>query len=146
MPNNSTVSLPCQLTDVETLAFATTLAQKQSEIEANEDARRASASQFKSQNDILVAEIRELSRKIRDGFENRDVDCIETFVWAENIVRSTRLDTGEEMWNRPINDTERQQHLDLADESTLSPEQQELRERANEARNLSEDILGDSEP
>ena len=60
--------------------------------------------------------IRELSRKIRDGFENRDVDCLEVFNWEEGKVSCTRLDTGEEIWHRSITDQERQQTMSLEEQ------------------------------
>ena len=122
MPS-SIINLPCLLTDREKMSFGIVLAQKQAQIEANEDAKRASMSQFKSQNDILIAQIRELSRKIRDGFENRDVDCLEVFDWANGKVTCTRIDTGEVIWHRDIIDEERQQTIPL-DETETSPMEQ----------------------
>lgn len=141
----STRSLPCQLTGDEKIEYGNQLADHQYEIERIEDRKKAAVSQYKSETDGCTANIRELSRKIRDGYEHRDVECIGTYDWTNGEITYTRPDTGETVEVKEIPEYERQQKLNLdakplEEDSNMSEEDRGLEDLEGTTESEREDL------
>lgn len=93
---NDSCELDCRLTEEERLAKSDLLAEKSQLKIAKEDAKKASASEYKAQIDIITSEINLLSNQIRHRSEKRMVACEWQFGVPEKHQKTlVRRDTGE---------------------------------------------------
>lgn len=84
-----------------------------STIQANdaEEQKKAAMASFKDKIEGHLLSARTASRFISNGYEMRNIDCIKVIDYKEDLVTITRKDTGEEVENRKIKDSERQMTL-----------------------------------
>ena len=75
--------------------------------------KKAACSDANASLKELNTRAHELAESIRNGTENRDVECIESFDFRTGTVTCKRIDTGEIIDERAINAEERQAALDL---------------------------------
>lgn len=104
----TSMKLPARLTDDELLKYGKALAQTESEIAAENERQDGIKAGLK----IALADIQGrramLAGVVSSGEEMRDVDCEDHFVGATCKVIRFRLDTGEQILERPMTEEERQ--------------------------------------
>ena len=94
--------------------LATTVVEKNLEVEDLEVQKKAATSSFKDRIDSALLDARTAGRKYRDGFELRDVE-VEVFRDYENgIIFYIRIDTGESVESREMTPQEKQMRLEDA--------------------------------
>ena len=100
--------LKCDLTEAEILEYSQELAHKISDVNEKEVNKKASASQYKSEIDILQQTAASLARKVNEKAEYRDVECWAVRDYTDNDFTVTRIDTGEIIEQRPLRKDEMQ--------------------------------------
>ncbi len=85
------------------------------------------STQLKSEVAKIQGEMSALSGKIREGYEHRNIKCKKRFDYRLGMVEYIRLDTGEIVRERPLDEEERQRTLNL---KSKSEEEQEFQEAA----------------
>jgi len=106
-----TMTLDCELTDKEVLAYGRQLASIASAI-GNEEANQVSIKkEMASKIAGLEAKASELSAKINRGKELREVQIEVLADFTTGMATEFRSDTGEVYRERPLRDEERQQKL-----------------------------------
>lgn len=103
--------LKCEFTEKEILEFGGELARKHSEINELEDQKKRIVSDLKAKSEAADAEASILARKIQNKNEYRDVECQEVYNYVEKTVTIVRVDTGEIVKTRPMNENEKQELL-----------------------------------
>jgi hypothetical protein len=111
-------SLQCKLTEVEVLVYSKTIAKQCAEKGRVEDQKKEVVSEFTTKINRITAEINELSRKINNGYEYRDVECWKEYLWDDGVKNIFRKDTGELVRSEPIETWERQEHSRLFPDET----------------------------
>jgi hypothetical protein len=107
----TTEALPCQLTNDELLAYGNDLGATIQDIAAEEDRQASIKVEMKSRMTKLEAIRTELASKITRREEYRDVKVEVILDFGDDKYKKVRLDTGEVIFERPINDEERQESL-----------------------------------
>jgi uncharacterized FlaG/YvyC family protein len=74
------------------------------------------STQNKAEISEFEAQMGKLSEKIRSGYEHRNVKCTKNFDYRLGTVTITRLDTGEIIRERPMDEHEKQIKLKLGQE------------------------------
>lgn len=97
MKNNRTnETLVCELTDTERREHGIALATTLGDMESLEAEKKSTADHYKDRLAGMQARADDLSRKVRDGKEWRDVECIVEFGQPDREHKQIiRLDTGE---------------------------------------------------
>jgi hypothetical protein len=72
---------------------------------------KSAASQFKAKIDEQQAKINGLQCLISDGYELRNIQCLNVMDYTDVIVRVTRNDTGEIVEERKLTEDEKQSSL-----------------------------------
>ncbi len=120
------------LTDKEKRELSDRTAHLLGEIEQMTEDQKASAKQAKAQLDERKAELRRVSTEYRDGQKYAPVRCERRLLFRLGVVQEVRVDTGEVMHERPMNDRERQLELsgvDGADQADNDSGEDGLEER-----------------
>lgn len=94
------VTLPTKLTAEELAARSNELANKYTELDRVREQKKAATAEFREEEQELGKAIRELSRTVRLGTEDRDVEIEERPDFIARIVRVLRTDTQEEVTDR----------------------------------------------
>ncbi len=76
-----------------------------------EEEKKAITSQFASQINEANAKANSAAQKLESGFEMRMIDCEEIWDFKTKTIATTRLDTGEEIKERTMNNRECQQDM-----------------------------------
>lgn len=88
--------LQCQLTEEEMLAAGKQLAEANDDLVQIENLKSEVTATFKAKTTAAEARIGELSRKVRNGYEYRQVDCLVQFDTPDLGMKQTvRTDTNE---------------------------------------------------
>lgn len=95
-------------------------AQLEDDIEQKQGAQKAEAKLARSVVAQMSAEKRRLQSEVRTKATYREVPCERRFLYDDAIVVEVRLDTGEEIGNRPMTETEKQQFLPFAPDDQSS--------------------------
>jgi hypothetical protein len=103
--------LPVQLTEAELAERGVRLASLTNQHSAVEAQKKEAMAGYKRRLDALAGEIEEVAGVLTSKTEDRDVDCETTHHYATGLVRTVRLDTGEVVSERAMNDAERQRAL-----------------------------------
>lgn len=113
MSNTTEISLllAVKLTDGELIDYGKQLADIEQQAEALREEKKKSAASFKVKLDDLASEIAELSKKIADGSEPRDVFCLVHLGKPAGHKTCQRSDTGETVWIRPLTAAEMQTEM-----------------------------------
>ena len=106
-------SMFVKLTPGEVAVYALDAARVTLDIGELEDQKKAAASTFKDRIDRSFCVVRELSRKVKDGQELRDVKCTWHADYETRKAFLIRDDTGEEIQSRDLTAQELQGNLPL---------------------------------
>ena len=87
--------LKCLFTREEKEVFSDELARKIGELREKEGRKKEIMKSLDSEAAAMERQISELARKVKDGYEHRDVLCERTYDYAEGKKYTTRMDTGE---------------------------------------------------
>ena len=107
-------SLFTKLTDTEVAAHALEAAKVTLDIGELEDQKKAAASTYKDRIDRAFCQVRELSRKVKDREELRDVKCVWCADFKAQKATLVREDTKEEISFRDLTAKEMQMELPKA--------------------------------
>ena len=109
--------LRCNLTDADKLAYGSDLAATTSDLSALENDKAQIVAEFGARIKAKTASIAVLANKIRMGYEPREVATVIIMdVPKVGWKTSYRLDIGEFVDSRPMDDTEKQHLLAFAEE------------------------------
>jgi len=106
-----TQRLKCLLTDAELLEKGEELARTLDEVVSLEDEKKAITEQFKSKITELESRSSVLRSPVRNKYDFRPVDCIQTMDNNEGTSKTVRLDTGDIVEERKLTYDERQGNL-----------------------------------
>ena len=111
-------SLICILTDKERREYGITLATTLGDMEAVEAQKKTEMDNYKNRLAGMQAKVDELSSKVRNGKEWRDVDCQVLYGVPDKEHKQTiRLDTGETVATEIMSETDLQLVMPLGDDS-----------------------------
>lgn len=103
--------LPVPLTDDELLAHADRAARLQGQADHEAEALRDEMKERRAEIEELRTQAREALRLVRERREDRRVEVEVVYEYAANAVVLVRLDTGEQVRQRPMTADERQEAL-----------------------------------
>jgi len=104
--------LPVKFTEDELRGFSRDLARKVQELASAQDEKKAAMSQFNTRVTAAESEINDLSRKINNGYEHRNVEVeVKLHTPAAAQKTFTRVDTGEVLRVVAMTQTEMQENL-----------------------------------
>ena len=103
--------LKYQFTEPELKNLAMDMAQATLQANEAEEQKKAAMAGFKDTIEKHQLTARAASRFIANGYEMRNIDCVKVIDYKNDNVTITRKDTGEEVENRKIHDSERQMTL-----------------------------------
>jgi hypothetical protein len=103
--------LRCYLTETETVGYAKQAAVLVERIEDQENEKKMTAKQYAAEISALQDELFGLSRKVRNGFEVRSVDCEIVRDYESKQIVIVRTDTGEPVESRKMTPAELQKPL-----------------------------------
>lgn len=107
-PRNLKQVLDVKLTAEEKAALADKVAQLDEKLQKQEADKKAAADRAKAEIELTSSQMSELLATYRAGVEPREVECVETFLFATNQVTITRVDSGEVVSTRSMTTAERQ--------------------------------------
>ena len=117
-PKITIQTLMCDLTQSERNEYGIKLATRLGDMEAIEAEKKKNADHFKDRIAGLQAACDELSRKVRDGKEWREVECEVLLGSPDREHKQTiRLDTGETIKTERMTESDLQMVMPLNDES-----------------------------
>jgi len=99
--------LPVKLTPEELKATSDTLAASVIAAEAEECDQSDAKKAMKTRLDEKWGDVHRLAQVVREGSEEREVECYETKVYDLGLVRVVRNNTGEVVSSRTMRDSER---------------------------------------
>lgn len=108
---NTTESLKCILTDDEIRRYGIAQARANAEIATAEEELQSVKSQYKSRVDAATATRNDMAKRINNGYEFRQVDCVERWDYGSNIITVFRTDTYETVSRRTMSREEMQRKL-----------------------------------
>ena len=108
---NTTESLKCILTDDEIRRYGIAQARANAEIARAEEELQSVKSQYKSRIDASAAVRNDMAQRINNGYEFRQVDCIEKWDYNSNVITVFRTDTYETISRRTMSREEMQRKL-----------------------------------
>lgn len=109
--------LPCQLTEREKLSKGQELVARLGEKEELEERAAAASKDFKRAITVKDQGARDLATEIRTGVEYREIDCQEVASFAQNVVQTIRVDTGETIRSRAMLLAERQGAMEFTSDN-----------------------------
>jgi hypothetical protein len=109
-----TRNLKCILTEDETRIYGMDLARSNASKDESEERKKEVDAQLKAEIESHSTRALNLARKINNGYEYRDVECLTEFDFTKNSATITRVDTGEVVEKRAMTDDERQAGLATA--------------------------------
>lgn len=107
-PRNLKQILDVKLTAEEKALLADKVAQLDEKLQKQEADKKAAADRAKAEIELTSSQMSELLATYRAGVEPREVECVETFLFATNQVTITRVDSGEVVSTRSMTSAERQ--------------------------------------
>jgi len=114
---NEKRNLKCQLTRDELLVAGDELAQKIDDLKKVKADKIAITKDFNAQESALEADIQRQQLLVRNKWEYMSVDCENTLDYASLECRVVRLDTGEIVIQRAMNQEEKEMTLPFDGES-----------------------------
>ena len=108
-------SLPCKFTPAEIATMKNNLAMMvEKQIEAENQKSESSKNHAAILKDLKQT-IRDISKKISEGFENRPVECYKKLDFHRESAFIFRADTEEVVEERPLDEQERQLQINFMD-------------------------------
>lgn len=114
-PRNFSQVLGVKLTADEKAAIAAQVAALDLKRDEQEAAKKQASDKAKAEIELTETQMKELLACYRKGAVDREVECLETFLFDNNTVQVTRVDTGEVVSTRAMTTSERQ--LTLIDDA-----------------------------
>ena len=108
-----TKSLKVELGPGEIAKRAIAMAGQHAELARVANEKDETVKHFKATMAGIEAEIAELAVAVNSGFVYAPVECEEFEDWDGKRVVQVRSDTGEQIWERPMTEEERQRPLEL---------------------------------
>jgi multidrug resistance efflux pump len=108
---NTTESLKCILTDDEIRRYGIAQARANAEIATAEEELQSVKSQYKSRVDAATANRNDMAKRINNGYEFRQVECIEKWDYNSNVISVFRTDNYETVSRRTMTRDEMQRKL-----------------------------------
>lgn len=138
--------LPCGLTDDELRERADELVKVLGTVDSIKVEKKATVDQFKARIQIQEERARELRQAISTKREDRSVECVESFELRLGVARTTRTDTGEQIRERALRQSELQPTLPAVDDSPqMSLDEAPVDDDAPEPAVSDEDVCADSD-
>ncbi len=109
-------NLKCILTKDEVADRADRAAGLLQDRDAKEEDQKARAKAAKAEIDAVEAELRRVSNEVRTKATYQDVQCERRYVYDKSKVQEWRLDTGEMISERDMNEAEKQRELPFDDD------------------------------
>lgn len=107
--------LPCKLTEIELLNYGNELALTVQNIGTEEERQASLKQELKARLTALESKRSEIASKVARKEEYRDVEVEPMLDFLTEHYKEIRTDTGELVYERPINEHERQEQMDLAE-------------------------------
>lgn len=107
----TTERLPVQLTEVERLEFADRLAHCEAELAEHDAEAESQKRQLKAHEAEILARRSLLANIVESRKEPRDVEVQTVANYSKNVMEKWRMDTGELIATRRLDDSERQAEL-----------------------------------
>lgn len=89
--------------------------------DAKEEEQKARAKAAKAEIDAVEAELRRVSNEVRTKATYQEVQCERRYVYDKSKVQEWRLDTGEMISERDMNESEKQRDLPFDDGGGAPP-------------------------
>lgn len=106
--------LPVKLTEAETLEMAKTMGEKMLEVDNLESEKKAFMAKNKLQSEGLEAELSQLGKCVREGSEEREVECLWNFnTPVRGMKQLVRLDNYEVIDEKDMTDNDKRRVADL---------------------------------
>lgn len=115
-------NLKCDLTPKEVADRADRAANLLADRDSKEEEMKAHQKHAKGVIETIDAEVRSLSGEVRSRSTYRQVECERRYDWDAGTYREVRLDTGEVLFERPLNANERQMEFDPPGGANLDDE------------------------
>lgn len=106
-----TEKLPVRLTEPELRARGDELAEKVRDRRLLDEQRKDTARDYRERLEVMDEQIGELARAVRDRTEDREVNIREEPDFKRGVMQIVRLDTGETVRERVLEEGERQGNL-----------------------------------
>ena len=119
--------LKCMFTEAEVKQIADDLSNAVQTANEKEAAKKAIVAQANSDLELAKSSVSSLACKHRDKYEYRTVKCEETRDYDLKRLTSIRLDTGEEIENRPLTTEELQIELEIESRNASNRHHEEQR-------------------
>lgn len=129
--------LPVRLTQSEKERIADQVAALDVKRDEQEAAKKAAADKAKAEIELTEQQIKELLANYRKGTEDREVECVETFNFANNTATISRGDNGQVLETRALTTAERQR--------SLFPEEPKATAKADAAPDGGKEDAGDDD-
>ncbi len=114
-------TLSCPLNDEELKEKGATMAAKRALLNKTIDAKKSTASAYKSEIDGINADLDSLASAIREKQEMRSIECVWRRDDGRGLMTLLRTDTGTVLSTRAMTDLERQLELVKNDGDAVSP-------------------------
>lgn len=108
-------SLPCKFTQDELISMKNNLALLVEHMLEEEAEKSESSKNHAAVLKSIKVTIKEISKKISDGFESRPVDCYKKLDFTRGMAYIIRSDINEIVEERPLDENERQLQLGFLD-------------------------------
>jgi hypothetical protein len=102
-----TKSLKVELLESEIASRAIGMAGSHAELARVTQEEAETKKHYKATIARIEAEIDEQATAVNSGFVYQDVECTEVEDWDNKRMLHIRMDTGEEIWQRPMTEEER---------------------------------------
>jgi len=114
--NLITMNLRCDLSDAEKAAIAAEMAEAQAELGRVESEKKAVTKEFSGRIGRLERTISLKATSYSQGWEMRDVQCVEIMDRCAGTMTVKRMDTGEKVNSRKLTDKEKVLELPLGEQ------------------------------
>lgn len=101
-------NLKCELSPKEVADRADRAANLLADRDSKEEEMKAAQKHARGIIETIDAEVRALSGEVRSKATYRQVECERRYDWDAGTYREVRVDTGEVLFERPLNASERQ--------------------------------------
>jgi hypothetical protein len=122
MRTNESRELKVELTEKEKLEYGQKVARECQLLAGCEEEKAEASSGFTARIKVHKAEINSLSTVLQQGYEYRQVKCERIIDYKKGTLVVIRLDTGEVVQERELNEAEKQRNLPIEPTATAGPE------------------------
>lgn len=124
------LSLPCLMTKEEQRLKGLEMATKDHELFKKREEAAIAKEKFKKEAEAISGAITTLARALRDGYENRSIECKEIHDYNAGTVQIVRTDTGAVHEERAMSDHERQTTFIAEEDEAANEERKKTLDKA----------------